>query len=136
MMPYQLNFAKRQTYDSLEVGITIETILRYGTKQAVCAAKVDTGAHSCIFEREVGERLGLDIESGYQKPFGTLTGSFVAFGHEVVLETLGLVFDTMVYFPQEYGIRRNLLGRQGWLQAVRLGLVDYDCEIYLSRLWD
>ena len=134
-MPHNLTFEKRQTYDSLEIGITLEAILRHGLNQAVCEAKVDTGAQVCLFEREVGERLGLEIESGFRRELGTLTGSFVAFGHEVVLETLGLAFDTMVYFPQEYDIRRNLLGRQGWLQLVQLGLIDYDSEIYLSRLW-
>ncbi len=132
-MPHQLNFEKHQIYESLEIGITIEAILRHGLNQAVCEAKVDTGAHVCLFEREVGERLGLNIKGGYRRELNTLTGSFTAYDHEVTLETMGLTFDTFVYFAAGYEIRRNLLGRQGWLQLVRLGLVDYDSEIYLSR---
>ena len=135
-MYLRLNFEKRAIYDSRESGITIEAILRHGASEVSCDAKVDTGAQVCLFRRELGDSLGLDIESGYRRNFGTLTGGFVAYGHEITLETLGLAFDVMVYFPREYDIRRNLLGRQGWLQLVRLGLVDYDCEIYLSRLWD
>jgi len=50
----------------------------------------------------------------------------------MVLQTLGLEFQTFVYFAKSYEVRRNILGRQGWLQLVRLGLVDYDSELYLS----
>ena len=135
-MSFHLAFTKFHRYDSSLDGIQIKAVLRSGAVTVDCDAKLDTGAAGCLFARELGESLGLDIESGYRRNFGTLTGSFVAFGHEVVLETLGLAFDTMVYFPQEYDIRRNLLGRQGWLQLVQLGLVDYDSEIYLSRLWE
>jgi hypothetical protein len=56
----------------------------------------------------------------------------MAYGHEVELETLGLRFQSLIYFPESYTVRRNILGRQGWLQLVKLGLIDYDCELYLS----
>jgi hypothetical protein len=36
-----------------------------------------------------------------------------------------------VYFAESYSIRRSLLGRQGWLQLVLLGLDDYHSELYL-----
>ncbi|PYS63381.1 MAG: hypothetical protein DMF74_10285 [Acidobacteria bacterium] len=62
----------------------------------------------------------------------TLTGVLTAYGHEVVLETLGVQLQTLVYFAEGAEMRRNLLGRQGWLQLVRIGLVDYDSELYLS----
>jgi hypothetical protein len=62
----------------------------------------------------------------------TLTGSFLTFGHEVTLVTLGLAFEVMVYFAEDYGLSRNLLGRNGWLQQVRLGLCDYEEMLYLS----
>ncbi len=37
-----------------------------------------------------------------------------------------------VYFAEYYGLPRNLLGKFGWLQQIRFGLVDYDEMIYLS----
>ena len=61
-----------------------------------------------------------------------MTGVLTAYGHEVVLETLGLQLQTVVYFAESYEVKRNLLGRQGWLQLIRLGIVDYDSELYLS----
>lgn len=131
-MTYQLEFKERQQYSSLEIGITLETTLRHGDLEVHFMSNVDTGSHYCLFRRTLGEQLGLDIENGTQIELGTLVGTFTAFGHEMTLETLGLTFHTAVYFPQSYEIRRNILGRQGWLQLVKLGLIDYDSEIYLS----
>ncbi len=59
-------------------------------------------------------------------------GAIIAFGHLVTLHTLGLEFDSMVYFAADYGLERNLLGRDGWLQKVKLAIIDYDSTIYLS----
>jgi hypothetical protein len=95
-------------------------------------AKVDTGAEVCRFQRAIGEALETPIENGVKKRLETLTGVLTAFGHEVVLELLGLQLQTVVYFAESYEVRRNLLGRQGWLQLIRLGIVDYDNELYLS----
>jgi hypothetical protein len=39
---------------------------------------------------------------------------------------------TVVYFAEDGEVRRNLLGRQGWLQLIRFGSVDYDSELYLG----
>lgn len=131
-MSFQLTFSKRQTYTSVEVGITIDALLKYGGNHYECLAKVDTGAEVCLFAREIGELLGLDIERGLPKELGTLTGSFTAYGHEVTLETLGIAFQSVVYFPKDKNWRRNLLGREGWLRLVRLAIVDYDEEVYLN----
>lgn len=38
----------------------------------------------------------------------------------------------MVYFFADKEIEKNLLGRSGWLDRVRFGLVDYDRKFYLS----
>lgn len=83
----------------------------------------------CIFERGVADELEINVESGYREKFPTLGGGIYAYGHEVELETLGLRFQSYVYFAEGYEIKRNLLGRQGWLQLVKLGLEDYKSEI-------
>jgi hypothetical protein len=38
----------------------------------------------------------------------------------------------MVYFFADERINKNLLGRIGWLDRVRFGLVDHDEELYLA----
>jgi hypothetical protein len=65
--------------------------------------------------------------------FSTANSTLVADGHEVELVIPGLDFHLMVYFYEEPQIRRNLLGRGGWLQQIKLGLVDYEQALYLSR---
>ena len=131
-MNHQLNFAARHSYNSLEIGITIKTTLHRGDSFAVCDAKVDTGSEFCLFARELGELLDFEIETGYEKRLTTLAGNLMAFGHSVELETLDLKFDSFVYFAADYSLNRNLLGRQGWLQLIKIGLDDYRSEIYIS----
>lgn len=52
-------------------------------------ARLDTGATHCIFKREYGELLGLQVDSGVQEVFGTAEGTFIGFGHEVSMRALG-----------------------------------------------
>lgn len=131
-MNYQLNFSHRHQYEDSESGIPLEVRLRFGGEEAKCEAKVDPGAQYCLFSREIAEQLGIDVESGERSSFGTLTGSLIAYGHEVRLITFNVVSDAIVYFAKEYGLPRNLLGRVGWLQRIRLAIIDYDLELYLS----
>ena len=129
---YQLSFQTKAEFKSLETGITIKAILRLENIEFTTRAKVDTGSEICLFKREIGEYLEIDIETGFKKKLITLAGGLTAFGHYVELETLGLKFDTMVYFAADYALQRNLPGRQGWLQLIKFGLDDYRSEIYIS----
>lgn len=131
-MPFDLSFSRREQYSSLASGINLETTLRFGDLFINCDAKVDTGAEVCLFQRAIGEALDIPIENGVKKRLETLTGVLTAYGHEVVLEVLGLQLQTVVYFAESNDVKRNLLGRQGWLQLIRLGIVDYDSELYLG----
>ncbi len=131
-MSFQIEFQNKEIYPSVKTGITINATLRYGNREQVCPAKVDTGAEFCLFNRTLGDSLAIDVESGYREKFSTLGGGIVAYAHEIELETLGLRFQSYVYFAESYAVNRNLLGRQGWLQLVKLGLDDYRSELYLS----
>ena len=50
----------------------------------------------------------------------------------VELDVLGLKFESMVYFFVDERIDKNLLGRAGWLDRIRLDLVDHDQLVYLA----
>jgi hypothetical protein len=95
-------------------------------------AKIDTGSQICMFEREIADYLEIDVESGFREKFSTLGGGVFGYAHQIELETLGLRFESYVYFAESYSINRNLLGRQGWLQLIKLGIDDYRSEIYLA----
>ena len=123
-MAHQLEFEKLLSYDVGEPGITLQATLKLKEQSLDVQVKVDTGASCCLFERRVGEALGFDIETGMRQLFGTATGTFVGYGHEVTLSVAEFEFDTIVFFPSDVELRRNILGRFGWLDRVVLGLVD------------
>lgn len=97
-MAYPLIFNQFSSYDAGQPGITIPVTLSLAEFQVLLNAKIDTGASECIFARQYGENLGLDIESGELIEIGTATGSFRAFRHPVILKILGYEFDVRVCF--------------------------------------
>ena len=96
-------------------------------------AKLDTGATECVFARQHGESLGLNIESGERLRINTVTGTFTAYRHEVTMTVLDYAFDVRVCFAEDEQFNRNVLGRHGFLDRVRIGVVDYEGQLYLSR---
>lgn len=127
-MPVSVTFSHVWQYTDDHAGITVPTLLGYGGKVVTATAKVDSGAEFCLFDRAYGERLGLKIEEGVPLVLETLE----AYGHEVTIQTLALAFQSVVYFSREAGLSRNLLGRNGWLRNLRLGLIDYDNQLLMS----
>ena len=132
-MSYQLSFTELVTYDAGQPSITIAVTLSLGGDRIDCEAKIDTGSSFCIFSRDIGEKLGLDVESGIHQLVGTVTGEFVVYLNEVNLSVAGFEFSVLVGFSEDENYRRNVLGRRGFLEQMRLGLVDYEGELYLSH---
>ena len=133
-MPYSLQFEFLHQYALDDRGICLPVRLSVGTRRADVTAHVDTGAGLCIFGRECGEHLGLRVEDGLAARVGTPTGGvFRAFGHTVTLNVLALSFETTVYFSELPDFPRNVLGRRGWLNLVRLALIDYEGRLYLDH---
>jgi hypothetical protein len=42
----------------------------------------------------------------------------------------------IAYFTAMHDFKRNVLGRKGWLQQMRIGIIDYDGKLYLSAYDD
>jgi hypothetical protein len=99
-------------------------------------AKVDTGASLCIFQREYAEQLGIDVESGQLQVVSSVNGQFEVYGHTVTLTCLDWEFETTVYFAAVADFTRNVVGRSGWLEHFRLGLIDHDEVLFLSHYDD
>lgn len=133
-MQHSLSFDVLRQYDDHVYGVRIPVVLEIAGQRDKTLANVDTGASFCIFKREHAEALGLAIESGVREEIGTANGgSFTTYGHTVSLSALGFVFDVIVYFAAEAGLRRNVLGRRGWIDVLRLGIVDYERRLYASQ---
>lgn len=131
-MSTQLNFTETLRYDEDAAGIKLYTTLHYQGQTERIKALVDTGASVCLFANEVGRRLGIVVEQGLPHTLDSLGGPVESFGHEVVLQTGELVFQSMVYFAKYPGLPRNFLGRRGWLRNLKLAIVDYDNLLYLG----
>jgi len=133
MNSYAIEFDVLHNYDTLQTGITVPVLLKYGDNEIKFDAKIDTGSSHCIFQRSIGESIGIAIEAGEKERFGTATTGFAAYAHEVTISVLGIETFARVYFFEDEYIRKSVLGRQGWLDRVKLGLVDYDEKLFLSR---
>jgi hypothetical protein len=129
---HSLTFDELYNYDTLKTGITLPVLLVSGEFETRVDAKLDTGASHSIFSRVHGENLGFDIESGELLTVSTVRDSFRVFGHELTVRFLELEFYTKIYFAEDETMRRSVLGRQGWLDRVKLGLIDYEGKLLLS----
>ena len=134
-MAHLISYRQVIDYPTNEAGITLLVSLAYGQQLLSVEAKLDTGAAYCLFERRYAQRLGIEVESGHPLRMATLTGSFLAYGHELTLWVLDHPFELMVYFAADENIHRNLLGRN-WVRLTRLGVVDYDGKLFVSAYDD
>ena len=132
-MAWSLSFDVRKNYDTRQVGITVPVTLQAGGLSVDVTTKLDCGAANCVFARAWGEGLGLNIESGYLQSFSTVTGSFPAYGHEVVMQIYRMEIEAMVFFAADESFDRDVLGLTGFIDRVQLGLLHQTGEIYLSR---
>ena len=130
---HQIDFDRLHEYGTGKDSIEVPVTLHLGQTTVKFPAQLDTGAAFCVFERGYAEALGLAVETGSPLRFCTVAGSFDAYGHTLTLETLGYSFDVTVYFAVDESFTRNVLGRRGWLDQVRLGIVDYEGKLFLSR---
>lgn len=128
-----LEFELSHNYSLFEIGITVDATLQNGNLSVDIDAKIDTGSTFCIFERHYGERLDLNVEAGTPIEIGTATGSFRAYGHELTLSVLGIETVSTVYFAENHYFDRNVLGRIGRLDRVKLGLIDQEGKLFLSK---
>ena len=131
-MPISLDFNAAHHYAEALNGIEVPITLCNGRHAVELLAKLDTGAAHCIFERKYAEMLEVDVDSGRLQRFRTVAGSFAAYQHEITIQTLGVEFSAVVFFAQDSAFNRNFLGRSGWLDRLRIAIVDYDRVLFVS----
>ena len=127
-----LQFSDVYCYASQADVVAIPILLRCGESTVKLIASLDTGASSCVFAANIAEALNIDITAGVPSKFRTANSSFDAYGHEVEIVAFGVTTYATVYFFADPHIRKNVLGRNGWLDRVRLGLVHHENLIYLD----
>jgi hypothetical protein len=127
-----IDFDARYHYAETAAGILVPITLIRGDRRVSLKARLDTGAADCVFDSHYAQVLGIDMTSGLPRTYRTVTGGFTAYGHEVSISTLGMEWSATVFFHDSVNPANAFLGRRGWLDRVRLGLVHYEESLYLS----
>ena len=128
-----LTFSKQIKYPDDDAGIQIDITLSTDEENFInVIAKLDTGSTFCIFQRRFAEALKLNVEEGERESVRTAKGNFTAFGHEITLKCSDMELATTVYFAQDESFPINVVGRRGFLQMLKLGLIEYEQMLYLS----
>jgi len=130
---HQLEFTHLYDYSGEDESVILPVVLRSGPKQVRLAANVDTGASFCLFWSGDRRSTWPRLEGGIRKRFRTANSGFDAFGHEVELSVFGVATTSIVCFFADPMIEKNVLGRIGWLDRVRFGLVHHDSKAYLAQ---
>jgi hypothetical protein len=128
----KLSFRFEYRYEG-QRGILVPVVLRSADHETDFFARIDTGASFCIFQRLHAETVGIAAESGVPTRISTVTGGFLAYAHSIVLGVLGIEVEATVYFAGDPAMPRDVPGQTGWLDRMRLALVDHDRQLYLSH---
>ncbi len=127
-----LDFDLQYRYDLTPSGIVVPVELVFADQRIAFPARLDTGSSDCIFDRSFAELLGINVESGYQRNYRTVAGTFSAFGHDVTLRTQGLEWSAMVFFYAASDPDANFSGPSGLARSCAPGLIHYDQTLYLA----
>ncbi len=132
-MSWDFSFSIRMEIVQDQFGLRLPITLSVAGREIEARAYLDTGSTYCVIPRETGERLGLDVEAGELTSIRTGGGPMPAFLHYANLTIDELFFEDVPVCIAKYPeFDRILLGREGWLQKVRLNLIAYEDSLYLN----
>ena len=97
-----------------------------GEKDVRYHAIIDSGADLCIFHAQIGEVLGLTIESGKLLKFNGISGEqLTAYFHDIEIEVGGHRFDCYAGFSRDIeNMPYGLLGQVGFFDLFNV-IFDY-----------
>ena len=97
-----------------------------GNKDVRYHAIIDSGADLCIFHAQIGEVLGLTIESGKLLDFNGISGQqLTAYFHDIQIEVGGHRFDCYAGFSRDIdNMPYGLLGQIGFFDLFSI-VFDY-----------
>ena len=123
-----------KTYGSISRPV-IEIILKNGENSIRYEVLVDSGADLCIFDAEIGEALGIDVQKGQKKEvFGVGGKTSIFFLHKVDIEVGGWVYKIEAGFMPDVAGRvmpYGLVGQKGFFEnfIVKFDLLKGEIEL-------
>lgn len=108
-----------------------------GSKNVRYQAIIDSGADLCIFHGQLGEILGLNIESGKLLKFSGISGQqLTAYFHHIEIEVGGHRFNCYAGFSKEIdNMPYGLLGQVGFFDLFNV-VFDYNKQVIELKLKD
>lgn len=132
MNQFLLPFSHRLIYDDGQ-DIVVPIYLSSDSDTIISVdAKLDTGSTFCVFQSFYATMLGFELERGLPQPMRSVTGSFMTYGHEVTIAIEDIEWQAMIYFAVDEFFPVSVLGRTGFLDRLKIALIDYDQELYLN----
>lgn len=84
----------------------------------MCPALVDSGAIDCLFAREIGEYIGLNIEKGKHHKGSGIKATFDAYSYPIEMQIEGRILNIEASFRGDYDPKKErfmgLLGQKGF----------------------
>jgi len=107
----------------------IPVTLINGDEKVTNLAIIDSGADLCIFHAEIGEQIGLVVESGKVLQYYGISGQqLTAYFHDVKIEVGGYEFDCWAGFSRDIdNLPYGLLGQVGFFDLFNI-VFDYNKE--------
>ena len=124
---------KRYSRDTLRPVVPIKLI--NGTDSINYEVLVDSGADLCIFNSEIGEAIGIDIQRGKaQEVFGVGGKASVFYLHPVTIDVGGWQYKIEAGFMPSVGnkiMKHGLVGQKGFFEhfIVKFDLKKEEIEI-------
>lgn len=111
--------------------------LEHGARVLLYEVLVDSGADCCVFDAEIGEALGLDVESGDRGEVSGLTGEPEhQYFHEITLRVGGHPHRARVGFLRNIGrYGHGIVGQRGFFDryVVIFDLLKEEIEVRPRR---
>lgn len=124
IFPYQQN---EQDYYPL-----IKVSLIFGNQKVVLEALIDSGANISVFNEELAELLGINVEKGKKTYLGGVGGRIMGYIHILKIETADKIFSCPVVFSREFKVSFNLIGRQGFFEKFVISFDERNRQVALE----
>jgi len=118
-------FPRRQSATRPVIPVTLIN----GDRKVTNLAIIDSGADLCIFHAEIGEQIGIDIESGKVQTFSGITREqLTAYFHNIKIGIGGHEYDCYAGFSRDLAnMPYGLLGQVGFFNLFNI-VFDYNKE--------
>lgn len=91
----------------------IKLALIHKNTKLTIEALIDSGANISIFNADVAEILGIDVESGKEVYLSGVGGRILGYQHTIQVEIDRKFFLAKLIFSREFLVSFNLIGREG-----------------------